>query len=416
MLVVSGEISNISGQRRDVPPIRVALLDADRRELDFGLFDPPAPALGPGGASRFEVEMGAPPPEAQRSQRDVRRDALRWTATWSPWRWRCWKPKPPPVAGEVPVGAVLVAADGTVLARDRNRIEERRDPTAHAEMLVIRAAAARLGTARLVGCDLYVTLEPCPMCATAASFARLRRIYFGAEDPKGGGVEHGPRIFASTSCHHRPEVYGGIAARRVGRAAARPSSRPGASRQPIAPAARKRARSPSPSPAARPAPRRCAGPASAGRGGSRAGCALILSGLATRGTVPAAAERCGRSSRMPRACTCGIGEDLVQRVDRAAGDAEPRQAFHPLARGLGAHVGRHQRVELAPVPHPQAVGGEARVGRQVGGPGEPAPFLELRVVADRQDDVAVGAGEGVVGHDVRMLGAAPLRHLAGDAG
>ena len=116
--------------------------------------------------------------------------------------------------GEVPVGAVLVAGDGTVLAKDRNRIEERHDPTAHAEMLVIQAAADRLGTGRLVGCDLYVTLEPCPMCAMAASFARLRRIYFGAEDAKGGGVEHGPRIFASTSCHHRPEVYGGIAARR----------------------------------------------------------------------------------------------------------------------------------------------------------------------------------------------------------
>ena len=116
--------------------------------------------------------------------------------------------------GEVPVGAVLVAGDGTVLAKDRNRVEERHDPTAHAEMLVIQAAAGRLGTGRLVGCDLYVTLEPCPMCAMAASFARLRRIYFGAEDAKGGGVEHGPRIFASTSCHHRPEVYGGIAARR----------------------------------------------------------------------------------------------------------------------------------------------------------------------------------------------------------
>src|SRR3954451_14486066 len=120
------------------------------------------------------------------------------------------------VAGEVPVGAVLVATDGTVLARDHNRIEERRDPTAHAEMLVIRAAAARLGAARLVGCDLYVTLEPCPMCATAASFARLRRIYFGADDPKGGGVEHGPRIFSSPSCHHRPEVYGGVAGPRSG--------------------------------------------------------------------------------------------------------------------------------------------------------------------------------------------------------
>ena len=117
-------------------------------------------------------------------------------------------------AGEVPVGAVLVAGDGTVLASDRNRIEERRDPTAHAEMLVIRAASVRLGTARLVGCDLYVTLEPCPMCAMAASLARLRRIYYGAEDPKGGGIDHGPRILASTSCHHRPEVYGGIAASR----------------------------------------------------------------------------------------------------------------------------------------------------------------------------------------------------------
>lgn len=115
-------------------------------------------------------------------------------------------------AGEVPVGAVLVGPDGLLLARDRNRIEERNDPTAHAEMLVIRTAAARLGTPRLIGCDLYVTLEPCPMCATAASFARLRRIYYGAEDPKGGGVDHGPRIFASPSCHHRPEVYGGIAA------------------------------------------------------------------------------------------------------------------------------------------------------------------------------------------------------------
>ena len=117
-------------------------------------------------------------------------------------------------AGEVPVGAVLVAGDGTVLASNRNRIEERRDPTAHAEMLVIRAASVRLGTARLVGCDLYVTLEPCPMCAMAASLARLRRIYYGAEDPKGGGIDHGPRILASTSCHHRPEVYGGIAASR----------------------------------------------------------------------------------------------------------------------------------------------------------------------------------------------------------
>lgn len=118
-------------------------------------------------------------------------------------------------AGEVPVGATLVAPDGTLLARDHNRIEERHDPTAHAEMLVIQAAAARLGSPRLVGCDLYVTLEPCPMCAQAISFARIRRLYYGAADPKGGGVEHGPRIFASTSCHHRPEVYGGIGERRA---------------------------------------------------------------------------------------------------------------------------------------------------------------------------------------------------------
>ena len=115
-------------------------------------------------------------------------------------------------AGEVPVGAVLVGPDGTLLAADRNRIEERADPTAHAEILVLRAAAAKFGTPRLVGCDLYVTLEPCPMCAYATALARLRRIYYGAEDPKGGGIDHGPRVLASSSCHHRPEVYGGIAA------------------------------------------------------------------------------------------------------------------------------------------------------------------------------------------------------------
>ena len=112
--------------------------------------------------------------------------------------------------GEVPVGAVLVDAKGQVLAADGNRVEERSDPTAHAEMLVLRAAAQKLGRPRLVDCDLYVTLEPCPMCAQAISFARIRRLYFGASDPKGGGVEHGPRIFASSSCHHVPEVYGGI--------------------------------------------------------------------------------------------------------------------------------------------------------------------------------------------------------------
>lgn len=118
-------------------------------------------------------------------------------------------------AGEVPVGAVLLGPDGAVLAADRNRIEERSDPTAHAEILVLRAAAARLGTRHLVGCDLYVTLEPCPMCAYALALARLRRVYYGAEDPKGGGIDHGPRVLASSSCHHRPEVYGGIGATRA---------------------------------------------------------------------------------------------------------------------------------------------------------------------------------------------------------
>lgn len=114
--------------------------------------------------------------------------------------------------GEVPIGAVLVEGrSGEVLAADGNRTVELRDPTAHAEMLAIRAAARRVGSERLGRCDLYVTLEPCPMCATAISFARIHRLYFGAPDPKGGGVEHGPRIFGHPTCHHRPEVYGGIA-------------------------------------------------------------------------------------------------------------------------------------------------------------------------------------------------------------
>ena len=104
-----------------------------------------------------------------------------------------------------------------LLAVSGNRTEELADPTAHAEMLVIRAAAHKLGRPRLAECDLYVTLEPCPMCAQAISFARIRRLYYGAADPKGGGVEHGPRIFASTSCHHRPEVYGGIGERGAAR-------------------------------------------------------------------------------------------------------------------------------------------------------------------------------------------------------
>ncbi|WP_371349097.1 nucleoside deaminase [Ancylobacter sp. IITR112] len=111
--------------------------------------------------------------------------------------------------GEVPVGAVLVRA-GEVLAADGNRTRELCDPTAHAEILVLRAAGARLGNDRLGDCDLYVTLEPCTMCAAAISFARLRRVYYGAADPKGGAVESGVRFFAQPTCHHRPEVYGGL--------------------------------------------------------------------------------------------------------------------------------------------------------------------------------------------------------------
>ena len=118
--------------------------------------------------------------------------------------------------GEVPIGAVIVGPDGEVLAEAGNRTEGDRDPTAHAELLAIRAAAARLGAPRLVDCDLYVTLEPCPMCAQAISFARVRRLYYGAPDPKGGGIEHGPRIFNQPTCHHRPEVYAGIAEQEAG--------------------------------------------------------------------------------------------------------------------------------------------------------------------------------------------------------
>ena len=112
--------------------------------------------------------------------------------------------------GEVPVGAVIVRSDGALLAAAGNRTEADRDPTAHAELLAIRAAAATLGAPRLVDCDLYVILEPCPMCAQAISFARLRRLYYGAADPKGGGVEHAPRLFNQPTCHHRPEIYAGI--------------------------------------------------------------------------------------------------------------------------------------------------------------------------------------------------------------
>jgi tRNA(adenine34) deaminase len=116
--------------------------------------------------------------------------------------------------GEVPVGAVVTDASGRVLAAAGNEVEARSDPTAHAEMLALRAAAAARGEPRLPDCDLYVTLEPCPMCAQAISFFRVRRLVFGAYDPKGGGVEHGARVFEAGSCHHRPEVVGGVAENR----------------------------------------------------------------------------------------------------------------------------------------------------------------------------------------------------------
>jgi tRNA(adenine34) deaminase len=116
------------------------------------------------------------------------------------------------VAGEVPVGCAVVRGS-EVLARAGNRTLRDRDPTAHAEMLAIRQAAARLGSERLVDCDLYVTLEPCAMCAAAISFARIRRLYYGAPDPKGGAVDNGVKFFAAATCHHRPEVYGGFGER-----------------------------------------------------------------------------------------------------------------------------------------------------------------------------------------------------------
>lgn len=116
--------------------------------------------------------------------------------------------------GEVPVGAVVVK-DGEIIARAGNRVEERSDPTAHAEVLAIRQAGDILGSPRLIDCDLYVTLEPCPMCAAAISFARIRRLYYGAYDPKGGAVDHGPRLFQQAICHHAPEVIGGMEERRA---------------------------------------------------------------------------------------------------------------------------------------------------------------------------------------------------------
>ena len=113
--------------------------------------------------------------------------------------------------GEVPVGAVLVSPKGEVVARDGNRTIELNDPSAHAEMLVIRAGCAALGQQRLAGYSLYVTLEPCPMCAGAISFARIARLYYGASDPKSGGIEQGAKVFSHPQCHHKPEVYSGLA-------------------------------------------------------------------------------------------------------------------------------------------------------------------------------------------------------------
>lgn len=113
-------------------------------------------------------------------------------------------------AGEVPVGAVVVAPDGRVLASAANRVEADSDPTAHAEILALRSAAGKLGSPRLIDCDLFVTLEPCAMCAQAISLARIRRLVFAAYDPKGGGVEHGARVFSHATCHHVPEVVGGL--------------------------------------------------------------------------------------------------------------------------------------------------------------------------------------------------------------
>ena len=115
-------------------------------------------------------------------------------------------------AGEVPIGAVVVR-DGHIIGEGENRNRRDNDPTAHAEIVAIRAAATRLGDCRLAGCDLYVTLEPCPMCAGAIAHARIARLYFGAEDAKGGGVMHGARVFARPQCHHRPEIYGGLGER-----------------------------------------------------------------------------------------------------------------------------------------------------------------------------------------------------------
>ncbi len=118
-------------------------------------------------------------------------------------------------SGEVPIGAVVVR-DGGVIASAHNLTETRNDPTAHAELLAIRSACEILKTPRLTDCDLYVTLEPCPMCAAAIGFARIRRLYYGASDPKGGGIEQGARVFSHPTCHHKPELYGGMAENECG--------------------------------------------------------------------------------------------------------------------------------------------------------------------------------------------------------
>lgn len=118
-------------------------------------------------------------------------------------------------AGEVPVGAVVVAANGAILSAAHNEVESSRDATAHAELLAVRRAMAHTGHKYLEGCSLYVTLEPCPMCAGAIAWARLSKLYFAAYDPKSGGVEHGARVFNQEACHHRPEIYGGIQAERA---------------------------------------------------------------------------------------------------------------------------------------------------------------------------------------------------------
>ena len=119
-------------------------------------------------------------------------------------------------AGEVPVAAVVTGKDGDVLAAAGNRVERDSDPSAHAEILALREAAANLGSPRLIDCDLWVTLEPCAMCAAAISNARIRRLYYGADDPKSGGVDHGARVFSHATCHHKPEVYSGIEAEKAG--------------------------------------------------------------------------------------------------------------------------------------------------------------------------------------------------------